>query len=70
MLITKKSPRTGAMNSREIPITQVEWDDHCHSGRMIQTSFSHLSADDREFLLSGLTPEDWAAIFGSNEEDM
>lgn len=69
MQITKHSPFTGVMNTREIDITKAAWRDHLVSGRMIQDSFPDLSPDDREFLMTGYTPEDWVAIFPP-EEDM
>lgn len=69
-----QSDLSGEMNLREIPITieqYVDWrnaqdnDDN----RFVQNAFPHLSADDREFLISGITPEEWANAFGSDDED-
>jgi hypothetical protein len=38
---------------------------------MVQDAFPHLSADEREFLMSGATPAEWADVFADNgdEED-
>ena len=63
VLITKKSPISGNVNSLDLPITEAQillW----QSGALIQEAFPHLSADQREFLLSGITPEEWEATFG------
>lgn len=63
MLIHRISRLTGAAHVREIPITEdqlAEW----KRGRMIQNIAPELSADDREYLISGSTPEEWSAAFG------
>ncbi len=33
------------------------------SGTLIQKAFPNMSADDREFLISGISPEGWNATF-------
>jgi hypothetical protein len=40
-----------------------------HQGKHIQDAFPNLSADDREFLMSGYSPEGWNLVFGSEEDD-
>lgn len=36
-----------------------------HSGtELIQNALPHLTPDEREFLLTGITPEEWKATFG------
>ena len=58
MLVQRKSPIDGKLNSREINITPVQmmrW----QNGEMIQRVVPHLSPDDREFIVSGTTPEEW-----------
>jgi len=37
-------------------------------GAMMQDAFPFLSADEREFLISGTTPEEWAEMFGNAED--
>lgn len=67
MQITKKSPVTGAENTREIPCTEEQlaaW----KSGVLIQHAMPDVSAEDREFLISGCTPEDWAKLFPPGKE--
>lgn len=34
-----------------------------HKGACVQESFPHLSADDREFIISGCTAEEYARLF-------
>lgn len=37
------------------------------STRFIQDIFPEMSAEDREFLMSGITPTEWNAMFGEDE---
>tara|TARA_Y100000034_G_C6571462_1_gene247693 strand:+ start:311 stop:505 length:195 start_codon:yes stop_codon:yes gene_type:complete len=53
---------TGNTATREIPVTQAELDDWA-SGTLIQNAMPSLSADDREFLMTGATPEEWDEMF-------
>lgn len=38
-------------------------------GGLIQTCFPQLSTDQREFMLSGVTKEEWDKVFPSEEEE-
>jgi hypothetical protein len=40
-----------------------------HQGAKIQDAFPGLSADDREFLLSGFSPDGWEATFGGIDDE-
>ena len=62
MLIIKTSTLTGIRHTREIAITESElnaW----RAGDLIQNVLPNLSPDDREFLISGITPEEWKEYF-------
>lgn len=48
------------------PVAAADWD-AWQSGVYIQTALSTLTPDEREFLLTGMTPEEWNAAFP--EED-
>lgn len=37
------------------------------AGALIQDAFPFLSADEREFLISGILPDEWERLFGSEE---
>lgn len=66
MRIIKRSPVTGQLNARDIDVTieqLIAW----QGGVLIQDAMPHLSADDREFILTGMTPEDWEEVFGDDE---
>lgn len=66
MLIQRKSPLTGETNEREIDITEQQMQSY-KNGAMIQDAFPTLSASDREFILSGMTDDDWTHVFGEEE---
>ena len=62
---------TGKRNVMELPITQEEFQTGCNlrqQGELIQNAFPTLTPDQREFLLSGSTPEEWNAMFADSEE--
>jgi hypothetical protein len=54
---------TGSVNTLDIPVTQSQID-AWQGGLLIQKAMPHLSADDREFLMTGITPQVWDAEFG------
>lgn len=65
----RQSPLTGKINTMTLPIAPVQfqaWVEH-KNPRFIQDAFPQLTPDQREFLLTGYTPEDWDAIFGEEE---
>lgn len=62
MIIVRRSPVTGKMNHREIDITEAQylsWE----NGELIQDAMPNLSDDDREFIISGCTPEDFSFLW-------
>jgi hypothetical protein len=68
MLITKKSGLSGKEHSREIDVTQEQLD-RWHAGEYIQDVMTHVSPEDREFLMTGITPEEWKKVFGDAGEE-
>lgn len=73
MQITRISNFTGKTHVREIPGVTQERLEQCWrfnpkgKGLHIQQVFPELSADDREYLMTGVTPEEWSEAFGSDE---
>ena len=62
MLIIRTSPFSGNTNSMEIEVTQEQlssWE----SGVLIQNAMPHLTPDEREFIKTGITPEEWDSAF-------
>ena len=58
MLIKRKHPWTGVENEQEIPVTEQQLADW-KSGTSIQNAMPNLTADQREFIMTGLLPKDW-----------
>jgi hypothetical protein len=58
MKITRTSPFSGRTTTMDLDITKGQMDLY-NSGEMIQNAFPHLSADDREFIKTGITPDEW-----------
>lgn len=67
MKITRKSLLTGIVRTREINITQEQLE-QWQAGKHIQWVCPQLSADDREFLISGATSEEWEEAFPDFDE--
>jgi hypothetical protein len=63
MLIEMKSMLTGKINKMEIPVTEYQLANWKASGMLIQEAFPDLTSEQREFLLTGSTSEEWNSIF-------
>lgn len=67
MIITRKSPFSGKINKMEINVTAKQiarW----QSGELIQDAMPNLTADEREFIKTGITPEEWEDTFSGLEK--
>lgn len=51
----------------DINITATQWK-RWRQGTHIQEAMPNLDADEREFLISGIAPEEWDELFGGIEE--
>lgn len=59
MILKKKSPFTGKVNEMEIPITEAQLEAYYQSGASIQRFFPKLTPDQREFIMTGIPPEEF-----------
>ena len=67
MKITRASELTGVTRTRELPVTEEQlkvWQD----GMLIQAAMPNLDDNQREFIKTGITEEEWASLFGSEDE--
>ena len=64
MLITRKSPFTGKVHTKEIPVTQDQLDKWAR-GELIQIAMPFLTSSQREFIKTGITKEEWSDTFGA-----
>ena len=59
---------TGVTRTLDLPITEAQlsaWE----SGTLIQVAMPQLSADDREFVMTGVVGAEWDNEFGDEEDD-
>jgi hypothetical protein len=71
MKITRQSKLTGVIRSREIDVTPEQLEQLALPNRTapIQYICPDLSPSDREFLMTGITDEEWKSIGWADEED-
>ena len=68
MLIRRQSILSGDVHTWDLPVTEDQirrWE----SGELVQDVFPDLTADQREFILSGITPAEWAKMADDEEPD-
>ena len=66
MQFTMTSLLSGVTRTRDIPCTQAQYD-AWKAGTHIQDAMPDVSPEDREFLISGTTQEEWDESFGEDE---
>ena len=62
MQITRTSVVSGITRTQDIPVKQEELDSWAN-GSVIQVAMPQLTADEREFIMTGITPEEWDREF-------
>jgi len=68
--LTKVSRLTKKTNTVVLRISQEDYDrgmQEWNAGAMIQYAFPTLSSTEREFVLSGITPDEWDHFLGDDE---
>jgi len=58
MKITRKSQVSGQLHTLDLPVTAEQLRAY-EQGTLVQDAFPHLSPADREFILTGITAEEW-----------
>jgi len=62
MIIERMSPFDGSVNKIGIPMDEEEFNkayNKWQTGVTVQKAFPELTADQREFIMTGITPEQW-----------
>lgn len=65
--IDRTSPVTGKTHTMTLPISEGDYHMGLYrwaNGAYIQDAFPMLSADEREFIQTGIPPEEWDNILG------
>jgi hypothetical protein len=69
MKVTRVSMYSGVERTFDLNITKEQMDMY-NKGILAQNAFPNLSRDEREFIISGITAEEWDEItIAANEED-
>ena len=70
MKITRVSIISGKLHTKDLPVTEIQME-RWKRGALVQDVFPGLTPDQREFILSGITAEEWAGAFprGDNESE-
>lgn len=63
MLVSRVSPFSGMEHTMELDITEEQLDEYFNSNKLIQDVFPNLSPEEREFIKTGITPDEWNKIF-------
>lgn len=58
----------GTRASMELPTTEARIRAWLTLGQLIQKALPELSSEEREFLISGMTPAEWAEMFPPEDE--
>lgn len=67
MLIKMKSIYSGTERERDLPITEEQYMSW-RNGKLIQHAMPNLSESDVEFLLTGMTEEEWEEMCKDQSE--
>ena len=66
MKITRISQFSGETNTLDLDVTQEQmerFEMRLRTGEYVQTIFPELLKEEREFILTGITPQEWDSIF-------
>lgn len=68
--VRKMSRMTGNINDMEFDMTAKEYNERIkkyNAGALVQDVFPDCTADQREFIVTGMTPQEWADLFPDEE---
>lgn len=69
MRITRRSSWSGITRTRDLPITSEQYG-AWQNGMLIQRAMPQLSAEDREWVITGVTEAEWQEMFLQAEDDV
>ena len=68
MTLGRISPFSGEFNKRTMKVTQDQWETYKLGSTAVQHAFPDLTADEREFILTGITAREWDETFSEKED--
>jgi hypothetical protein len=66
MIVRRVSSLSGNVHEMDLDITDEQIRRYAVGG-FAQDVFPHLTAGEREFIMTGITPTEWAEVFGEDE---
>ena len=66
MIVTRISSLTGEVHEMDLDITPAQLESYELFGVLLQDAFPNLSPAEREFIKTGITPEEWYDTFGED----
>jgi len=72
MLVEMVSSFSGKTNTMELDVTYEQLyriDNRRYTAELIQNIVPNLTPAQREFLMTGITPEEWTAIYGEIDDE-
>jgi len=68
--IWRESAFSGAINYMDLDIIPEAYETWANGqGPLIQDAFPNLTASEREFLMTGVTPAEWENLFGTENTE-
>lgn len=64
---TRTSPISGKTRTISLDATEDQWAAY-DKGDLIQRALPHLSDGEREFIMTGITDDEWDGAFGEDED--
>ena len=68
MKVTRESLASGKTRTKDLPITPAQYIKYIRGEGHVQDIMPDLPPEDREFLISGVTQEEWEELYGKEEE--
>ena len=68
MNITRTSQLSGITRTMSLPVSQAQLDSW-KAGDLAQNVFTNLTPDEREFVMTGITAQEWEEAFGGEEDE-
>jgi len=69
MLVKRRSELSGVVREMELPVTVEKLAAWARGEGLIQEIFPELNPDQREFIMTGITKEEWDATFKEDDEE-
>lgn len=66
-VVERRSVLSGKVHDMIIPLTPDDYDEcmfEWRNGRLLQDAFPTLTAEEREFIKTGITPDEWNSLLG------